>query len=169
MHWRDIPQRIKDGGYVIDLPWENLEMSLQRYISRGLQIEPDFQRGHVWSPEQRVAYLESKLQGGVPMDIVRFNQPGWMTTFEGDFVCVDGLQRLTTACMFLRDEIPVFGTRCSEFQGAMPWTLSFKVMINSLKTRAEVLRWYLELNDGGTPHSPTEIARVRAMYQQEVS
>lgn len=37
------------------------------------------------------------------------------------------------------------------------------VHINDLKTRQEVLGWYIEMNAGGTPHSKKEIARVQSL------
>lgn len=136
-------------------------------------MSPDFQRGHVWTMEQRVAYVEAKLSGGIPhqTDVIRFNHPGWQASYEGQMVCVDGLQRLTTALMFLRDEVPVFGGHvCGQIGGGhIPDIVSFRFIINNLRTRAAVLQWYLELNSGGTPHSRDEIARVVALYEAELA
>lgn len=168
--WKDIPQRTRDGNYGVDIEWEDLEFSLERYTSHyALDLCPDFQRGHVWSFEQRVAYVESKLSGGVTVDIVRFNHPGWQRDYEGQMLCVDGLQRLTTARMFLRDEIPVFGghVRSQIGNSRIPSNISFRFIVNNLPTRAAVLKWYVELNAGGTPHSTDEIERVRALLSKE--
>ena len=170
LKWSEIPQRTHEGSYGIDVSWSDLEFSIDRYVkSYGLDLCPDFQRGHVWTMEQRVAYVEAKLSGGTPhqTDLVRFNHPEWQRSFEGEMVCVDGLQRLTTALMFLRDEIPVFGgyVRSQIGHGRVPDSISFRVQINNLRTRAAVLQWYLELNDGGTPHSRDEIARVRDLLE----
>ena len=168
MDWKDVPQRTRDGNYGVDVSWCDLPESIARYEKNyGLDVCPDFQRGHVWTPEQRTAYVESKLSGGIPhqSDIIRFNCPGWQNSFEGQMVCVDGLQRLTSALMFLRDEVSVFGGHVLSRigNGKVPWDVSFRVTINDLRTREAVLNWYLELNAGGTPHSATEIARVRAL------
>lgn len=167
MNWSDIPQRTQDGGYAIDVPWTCLVDHLQRYREKyNLDLCPDFQRGHVWSEAQRIAYLEAKLSGGIPMDVIRFNHPGWQRSFNGQMVCVDGLQRLTTALMFLQGEIGVFGGHTIHaFEGHVPTDIRFKVVINDLRSRAHVLRWYLELNSGGTPHTPEEIARVRDLLR----
>jgi hypothetical protein len=40
-----------------------------------------------------------------------------------------------------------------------------KFNINDLKTKAEVLQWYLDFNTGGTVHSDEEITRVRKMLE----
>jgi hypothetical protein len=43
------------------------------------------------------------------------------------------------------------------------WITGFKFRMCSLASRAEVLRFYLNINAGGTPHTNSEIERVRAM------
>ena len=43
----------------------------------------------------------------------------------------------------------------------------FKWRVVALKTREDVLRFYLSLNAGGTPHSAEEIERVRAMLRDK--
>jgi Protein of unknown function DUF262 len=168
LSWNDIPQRIADGNYGIDVGWGQLLHLIEHYETEyNLVLCPDYQRGHVWTDAQRTAYLEAKLSGGVPFDCIRFNQPGWMGTFHGAFECVDGLQRLTTALLFLRNQFPAYGQLCSEFGGRAPSRLSFHLKVNCLPNRKEVLRWYLELNAGGTPHTASEIDRVRALLAAE--
>ena len=39
--------------------------------------------------------------------------------------------------------------------------------INDLKTRKEVLGWYIEMNSGGTPHKKEEIEKVELMLKTE--
>ena len=41
--------------------------------------------------------------------------------------------------------------------------ITLKVHINNLKTKKEVLTWYLEMNTGGTVHTDDELDRVRKM------
>jgi hypothetical protein len=44
---------------------------------------------------------------------------------------------------------------------------SFRIMVNTLPTRVDVLRWYLDINSGGVAHTPEEIARLRALLEAE--
>jgi hypothetical protein len=107
------------------------------------------------------------IRGGQSSKILYFNHPGWTGSYEGEFVLVDGLQRLTACLKFLRNEIPIFGHFRQEFTGHMPSLITIKCNVNKLKTRREVLQWYLELNTGGVVHSDEEIERVRKLLEQE--
>ena len=65
MRFRDIPQFISDGSYQVNVSWEYMMDWLDRLIKEeGLQLNPDFQRGHVWTEEQQIKFLEFILQGG---------------------------------------------------------------------------------------------------------
>jgi hypothetical protein len=70
-------------------------------------MNPDFQRGHVWTEEQQIAYVEYLLKGGMSGRTFYFNKPSWKNkdTINGydDFVCVDGLQRTTAIEKFLNN------------------------------------------------------------------
>lgn len=83
-------------------------------------------------------------------------------------VLVDGLQRLTAFIKFLNNEIPIFGTYYKDFEDRPRMSNDMlKFNVNDLQTRAEVLRWYIEMNSGGVVHSDKEIERVKEMLRQE--
>ena len=121
MRFRDIPQFISDGSYQVNMSWEYLiEWLDQRIKEDGLQLNPDFQRGHVWTEEQQIKFLEFILQGGKTGRTLYFNDPYWHSvrpkTGYADFVCVDGLQRITAIQRFMNNEIRVFGIECKRSQ-----------------------------------------------------
>lgn len=76
---------------------------------------------------------------------------------------------------FLNDEFnrglmkEVFGGhRYSDFADKMDiMTARFRWNVNDLKTRAEVLQWYLDLNTGGVVHTTEEIEKVKRMLAKE--
>lgn len=165
--FKDIPQFIQAGSYCVDMPLKMIPGKIKEWEDDlGLQLNPDFQRGHVWTEEQQIAFMEFILRGGESGRIVYFNHPGWMGSFEGEFVCVDGLQRLTAICRFFNNEIPAFGHYFGEFEDKLNSLACMKFNVNRLQTRKEVLQWYLEMNTGGTPHSKEEIERVRNMMEE---
>ena len=81
---------------------------------------------------------------------------------------MDGLQRITAIKKFYHNEIKAFSHYYSEFEGKLPFLkYSIPVNVNNLKTREEVLKWYIELNSGGTPHTVEEIEKVRDLLRKE--
>ena len=166
----DIPPFTRWSGYEVDIPWVHLEHSLKCYEENyGVDIDPDFQRGHVWVRAQQIAFVEHYLRGGRSSRILHWNCHDW-NEFSGDYplVLIDGKQRLTAVLAFLQDKIPAFGRKLSEYEDKLTWGgPSFRFHINSLKTRTEVLQWYLELNEGGTVHTTDELKKVHALLKKE--
>lgn len=172
MNWNDIPKMTRQGSYQVDQPFHRLEKFFSELEnSYGLQLNPDFQRGHVWNEQQQIAFVEFFLKGGRTGNIVFLNQPSWQNSgglIDGydDFVCVDGLQRITALRRFNRNEIPAFGTLFKDFQGIIPWSdFNLKVNVNNLKTKEDVLTWYLEMNSGGIAHTKEELDKVKKMLK----
>lgn len=171
MTFREIPQFTKSGSYQVNMSLEFLVKQIDSWVKEdGLQLNPDFQRGHVWGEEQQVKYIEYVLRGGKSGKILYFNNPSWhRMKFDGynDFVCVDGLQRITAIQRFLNNEIRAFGQLYSEFGGTTDVVRhDVLVNVNDLQTEKEVLRWYIEMNSGGTPHTEAEIERVRKLMEE---
>lgn len=169
MKFRDIPQ-FTWAGYSITQPWDGLEDALARYVKIGLDLDPDFQRAHVWTEDKQRAYVEFQLRGGRGARDIQFNCVGWMRDFRGPFVLVDGKQRIEAVRRFLRNDLTVFdGHRLSDFEDEMPSMVgpSFTFHVHNLPTRAAVLNWYLALNSGGVVHTDDELRRVRALLERE--
>jgi hypothetical protein len=162
---------IPDGNYQINTSLDDLQRTINRYIKEdGLNLDPDFQRSHVWNMEQRIAYVEFLLKGGKSNPIY-FNHEGWMKSFNGEFVIVDGKQRLTSILMFLNNEFPVFKDKDGESIGyyakefdMIPNNIVF--IINDLPNRKSVLNWYLQMNEGNVAHTETELNKVRNMIKE---
>lgn len=167
------PQRAHD----VDIA--EIEHSIKHYEdSYGLNILPDFQRGHVWTREQQISFIESLIVGsvGIAGRIISFNHPAFLRdkSPESDLdemVCVDGLQRLTAIREFVKGEFTVFekelgGVDCAYFNGSIyslrSQTVKFQVF--NMQTKKELLGYYLKFNKGGTAHSKEELERVQAMY-----
>lgn len=171
--FRDIPQLTSNGSYRINVPWDSVERTLEQFGEGcGLDLDPDFQRAHVWTRSQQIAYVEFILRGGRTGREVLFNQSGWQSrasTNRGEpLVLVDGKQRLQAVRRFLSNEIPAFGSKFKEYADRLPLLgPDFIFMVNDLPTRAAVLQWYIELNAGGTVHKPKEIEKVRALLAAE--
>lgn len=177
MKFAQIEPFIRDGDYQVDVSIDQLERFLDNLEKEyGLELNPDFQRGRVWTEEQQIAFLEFFFRGGKTGRVIYFNSPaygvyndGKEVTLDETVLCVDGLQRLTSFLRFLRNKIPIFGHYYRDFEDRPRMTQSLKININALKTRAEVLEWYIQFNSGGTVHTAEEINRVKALLELELS
>ena len=170
MDFKDIQQFTRSGDWECTYRLDGFVNQIREFVDQGLELNPDFQRGHVWTEQQQIAFVEYVLRGGKSGLVVYLNDPNWTSTStkpsDTGFTCVDGLQRITAVTKFVDDEIPAFGYLCSEFTGKMHvCTQTMRINVNNLPTRADVLRWYLEMNSGGTPHTESELERVRGLLE----
>lgn len=166
----DIPQLTRSGTWECDFSLGDVWPQIEKWQSEQpgpLDIDPDFQRAHVWTEEQQIAWLEFFMRGGKTGRVLYFNHAGWMRDWKGPFVIVDGKQRLEAIRRFVHNEIRVFGSFYREYTDTLRIFQTVKLNVNDLKTRAEVLQWYIEFNAGGTPHTDAEIDRVRELLESE--
>lgn len=169
MRFRDINQFTRDGNYRVNACWRHLESTLTSFgAPRGIDFDPDYQRGHVWNESKQVAYVEFILKGGRSSKTLLLNCPGWMRGLDGRLELVDGKQRLEAVRKFMRNDLRAFGHLLSDFDDQPPiMQAEFIICVNDLATRAEVLQWYLDLNSGGVVHTEEELERVRELLRKE--
>lgn len=169
---------LRSASYECDHDWNYFQRALDGYAADygGLELNPDFQRGHVWTPDQQRHFIENVLRGVVSSSgfVVQFNCPNWDNAdYEGDlprgFQCIDGLQRLTAVTKFLSGNVRPFGLCPDDLEYSSFMIKSkyrFRFAIHNFTRRVDLLQHYLDLNAGGTPHSSEEIDRVRQMRDQ---
>ena len=170
--FQDIPQFTRWGSYHVDVDWSYLERNLSRWDEDyGVELDPDFQRAHVWSETQQIRYIEFCLRGGKSGREIYWNCPTFGGSHETHLiVLVDGKQRLNAVLRFMRNEIPVFGSLRNEYTDSPRLQHGrFSFNVNDLMTRAEVLQWYIDLNDGGVAHTSEEIKKVKALLAKETT
>ena len=158
--FKDIPKFTSAGSWYANYTLVSLVKFINEEIEEaGLQLNPEFQRGHVWTENQQTSG-----------NTIYLNNPFWKDgkiPDIGKYVCVDGLQRITAAQRFINNEIRVFGSYYKEFEDRIPFgDVTMTLNVNDLKTEKEVLQWYIDMNAGGTPHTSAEIERVRKMIQE---
>ena len=108
MKFADIPQ-FTHANWACDYELSRVWDAIEKWRNEdGLNIDPDFQRAHVWKPPQQTAFIEFMLRGGITGRDLYFNHPGWMRDWKGEFVMVDGKQRLEAIRRFFHNEIPAF-------------------------------------------------------------
>lgn len=160
--FRDIPQ-FPFASYHCNVGWSYLEEWLDGHkgaTSYTIELNPDYQRGYVWSQEQKEKYIEYRLKGGFSGKDIYWNCPNWMHFHKvknAKLELVDGKQRIDAVIGFMNDEVKAFGKFKSEFEDKMPFTIDFVFHINNLVNRREVIEWYLGLNRGGSVHTEKDL------------
>ncbi|MFK4705558.1 hypothetical protein ABIC83_002397 [Roseateles asaccharophilus] len=139
-----------------------------------LELDPDFQRGHVWEHHQRERYVEALIRANAPRTI-KFNCPGWQSRGDaaGDikpftFQCIDGLQRLTSVRMYMAGDVKVFGgLTVTDLENSPfdPRRIHLQIEVYEFRWREQLLQYYLDLNEGGSVHTTAELDRVRALLE----
>ncbi len=172
MKFKNIKQ-IPNSHYAVNVPWDSLADNLTRYQkSYDLDLDPEFQRGHIWTEAQQIKYVEFILSGGQSGRDIYFNCPAWMKRMNGQMVLIDGKQRLVATQRFLDNELKVFaeptglGYYFSEFKDRMPFDIDFKFHVNDVTDYNELLEWYISLNSG-VAHTDEELQRVRGLITKE--
>ena len=159
---------------------ERFLTGLNQDVSLGFDLCPDFQRGHVWTDQQQTRYIENVLRRIVSDDglMIRLNCPSWRDTIADDadlldqVVCIDGLQRLTAIRKFMAGQIEPFGLTKDEILKGWGLRRMDRVVVFQIydfQYRHELLQFYLDINGGGTPHTPAELERVRLLLQESAA
>ncbi len=65
---------------------------------------------------------------------------------------------------FLANKLAVNGHFFDGWTGVARYNVGFKFHVADVN-RAGMLRWYLALNGGGTPHTAVELERVRLLLE----
>ena len=134
--FREIPQFVR-AHHQVDVAWVYLEETLESWGSTeggmgGIDLSPDYQREHVWTRKQQIAYVEYQLQGGEVGKAIVWNSPDWMGSWKRPTELVDGKQRLEAVRSFMRNEFPVFGYSFSDFTDRLDQMLTFKFRVCKL-------------------------------------
>ena len=138
-----------------------------------INIDPDFQRGRVWTEDQQELFMGHLLEGGEVQPVIVNQGPG------GDWEVpelIDGKQRVTACLLWADGEIAarLWDNRrikigdldaVSRTQCRLQIGLRYSMV---RLTRIECLELYIRLNRGGTPHTSAEIGRVRALLNAEL-
>lgn len=155
------------------IQWQNLDVHVgftdEFCDLYGLNTDPDYQRGHVWTAEQSGRFIHHFFSGG--------ETPRLLITSPHDenFELLDGKQRFHAIrgfwndqkAMLLPDGQRVYRRDCdpkSVLVVGRRLHIPFGLM---RQTRKEAMRLYIKLNSFGTVHSPQEIERVKALLQSE--
>lgn len=151
---------------------------LVRMIDNGdLQLQPDYQRGYVWTNKQASKFIESILMG-IPVPTIFFSE-----NFDGTFEVIDGQQRLTALHKFWNNQLKLGwletltefnGTKFDDLKSDFP--VQRRILENSRSMSVVVLEKessrdvkydvFQRINEGAIKLSPQELRNV--IYRGEL-
>jgi hypothetical protein len=133
---------------------------------------PPFQRDHVWTTEQEIAFLNSARRG-LPLGTYTFNTTVGMSEarrvdengreyFFADLWLLDGMQRLTALQRFFDGEYPVAGSYWADLDEVTKRCFLSNVHFTGYETKIvdemEMRHIYDAMNFGGTAHTAEQRA-----------
>jgi hypothetical protein len=172
IRFSDIPTFTK-AKYNVSQPISSLKNWLERHdgdeiAGHTLVMDPPYQRGYVWTKQQKINWLEYFLRGGQSGREIYFNCSSWMESFNTPLELVDGKQRINAVLEFLDDKIPVLGYKFSEFHDSLHSSEHcLNINVADLKDPLDVVDWYIGMNNGGTSHTTKDI-NVALDYRNEL-
>ncbi|MEY4926790.1 MAG: hypothetical protein RI894_1226, partial [Bacteroidota bacterium] len=137
---------------------------MRRYKRGLLKINPDYQRNLVWTPYQKIRFIESIVLN-FPLPPIYLNQK-----VDGSFVIIDGLQRTNTLIEFTTgkfalkslDKLPdlkdkYFGELPNAYQAKIEDKQLFLYILKPSVPISIVYELFDRINTGGTPLNKQEV------------
>lgn len=160
-----------------ELKFINATLTDWKNIYKLVELNPDFQRGHVWSEDQQTKFIEGMLKNTVSESslTIHFNNPYYRgdqpknTDLPNGFQCIDGLQRLTAILKYLDGKVYPFGYDISFFNSQYKYSSSYLhiyMAIYAYEKKKDLLEHYLAINEGGTVPTDKELNRVKGMINE---
>jgi hypothetical protein len=145
--------------YSVSVDIDYLQGVIDRYAkSYGFDMDPDFQRGYVWTKQQQSEYIQYLLGGGKSGRDIYLNSPDWMGSSINPITVVDGKQRITALLEFINGTITIFDNiKYSDLRHSDKDNLQLIFNINDLTNKSDIVKWYISMNTGGTKHTEDDI------------
>lgn len=156
-----------------DLNYSQRDLAgLINYVTHsGVEDDPPYQRGLVWSQDDKDALIDSIFKR---LDIGKFvfiERP--FRLGDAHYTVLDGKQRLNAVMEFIADRFPYQGVYWSQLSRSDRWSfesipVSF-ACVNTPLTHKEELELFLRLNASGRAQSPEHLASLRQELSELVS
>lgn len=141
--------------------------SLMSKQLRGLDDNPDYQRGYVWNAKDKERLLDSLFKGREIGRFIFVNQP-----YPQPDEILDGKQRMKCLWQFYTSQIAYKGVYwhelcCRDRDRIENRTVQYAELPASRYSKADLLRVFLELNAAGVPQSEEHLHKVRELLAAE--
>ena len=133
----------------------------------GLDMDPDYQRGYVWTQEDKENLIDSIFNN---IDIGKFVFIHKPISSEYLYEVLDGKQRITAICEFYENRFPYkgkyFNDLCVKDQNHFE---DYHVSLAEIESadKETVLQYFLMLNTTGKAIDKDHLEKVRKLYEDE--
>lgn len=172
----DVRYDIEDLREIPTASHVNLDIDEVDHIAAyecGLDLDPPYQRGHVWDTAKESAYIGYMLKGGKgpPIWVNRYEdaRTGGKNWLGEPVTVIDGKQRLTALIRWVQGEIPavlndleIWYKELSKIDRRFLPKLDVIYVNMTIKDQ---MKLYLNLN-GGVAHTAEELDRVRELLNK---
>lgn len=141
---------------------------VNRYYEDGIDVEPEYQREHVWELEDKQKLINSIFTGmDIGKFVISFNSSVLSSEDGFMYEIIDGKQRLTAIIEYYEDKFECNGVKFSDLsimdkKGFMSTTIDIAETEDlSEKKKRE---YFLAINDMGKPVDKSHIEKVRKEY-----
>ena len=138
----------------ITIHWDLLEDWIERH---NVDLNPPYQRWYVWNEEQKIAYIEYILRGGISGRTIIVNLPNG--DYSKGMECIDGQQRIKTVLSFIKGDFKVFNNTIgfSDLSLSVLNDLFFLENQYRFTDKKDIVNVYIWLNTGGSIHTKEDI------------
>lgn len=164
------PSFIEDDDIKLNYYQQDINGLLHRrfHSSAGIDMDPPYQRGLVWTEAQKIELINSIFRN---IDIGKFS------IIKNDFdkerryyyEILDGKQRMNALCEFYEDRYRYRGLLFSElcFRDKHHF-LGYPVSVGEVDrlTEEQKLRYFLKLNVTGAPQDPEHIRKIYELWEK---
>ncbi len=155
-----------DFGNVFNQPITSL---LHRHYYWGVDMNPEYQRGNVWSLEDKVALIDS-LFNDIEIGRVVLMKRDYEDERKEAYEIIDGKQRLTALSEFYEDRFQykgLFFSQMHPFDQNHFENKQLAVIEAPNMSREKVIDYFIRVNTSGRPVNPEHLEKVKSMIKKE--
>lgn len=149
-----------------------LESLIHKYYYFRVNMAPEYQRGLVWSLEDKVALIDSIFKG-IEIGKFAFITLDFKSVKDPMYEILDGKQRLTTLIEFVEDRFPYQGVFYSQLSFAdQAYFRDYTVSVGESReqlTPAQKYEYFLRMNTRGVAQTQEHLDKVSALLAKELA
>lgn len=174
--WSDVETLTQDDDIHFTFQQRDVNAILSNYFNEyGIDLEPEYQRGNVWTLEQKQSLIESIFHNVDIGKIAIIKRP-WGSNPNTPltpklYEMLDGKQRLTALVEFFTGQFSFKGKYYNDLHPADKHHFkyySISYAETEPLTKKQKYRYFLKLNTTGTPVDPAHMEKVLNMLNEEI-